>query len=138
MTKKRHQTILSLPKIAAIAALAVVATLAIDFGRRALDNYHVQRQVEWLREEVAREEGENQALQEELAYASSDAYVEKVARESLKMVKPGDNPVVLVPTNGQQSIFATPTPVVESPEGEPEPYWRQWWSLFFGSVIPAP
>ena len=48
MTKKRHQSIISLPKVVTIGALAVIATLTIDFGRRALDNYHVQRQVEWL------------------------------------------------------------------------------------------
>jgi cell division protein FtsB len=132
VTKKRHQSIISLPKIVTIAALAVIATLTIDFGRRALDNYHVQRQVEWLREEVAREEEENAALREDLAYVSSDAYAEETARESLKMVKPGDTAVVVVGESGQQSPAVAPTPAIETADSEPQPYWQRWWDLFFG------
>ena len=49
--RKKHQNIisLSLPKLVTIVTIILVAILTIDFGRKALDNYHVRRQVEWLR-----------------------------------------------------------------------------------------
>ncbi len=134
MTKKRHQSIisLSLPKVVTIVTLTLIAILTIDFGRKALDSYRVDRQVEWLRAEVAAEQEKNEALQERLAYVSSDAYVEEIARERLKMAKPGEKVVVVVPGSMEQPSVTTPMPATEAPEEEPEPYWRQWWDLLFG------
>jgi len=132
MTKKRHQSIISLPKIVSIVTITLVAVFTIEFGRRALDNYHVQRQVEWLRGVVAAEEEENEALQERLAYVSSDTYVEEIARERLKMVKEGEAAVVVLPESTEELSATTSQSVTESPVDEPEPYWRQWWDLFFG------
>jgi cell division protein FtsB len=134
VTKKRHQSIisLSLPRVVSIVILTLVAILVIDFGRKALDSYHVQRQVEFLREKVAAEEEENEALLERLAYVSSDAYVEKIARETLKMVRPGDTAVVVVPGSTEQhSDDTTPMPATEGAEQEAKPHWQQWWDLFF-------
>ncbi|MGB3905795.1 MAG: hypothetical protein WBB22_12810, partial [Anaerolineae bacterium] len=73
MTKKRHQSIVSLPKVVAIVTFTLVAILTVDFGRQALERYQVQRQVEWLREQVAIEQERTEALQERLDYVSSDA-----------------------------------------------------------------
>ena len=81
---------------------------------------------------MAREEEENAALQEDLAYVSSDAYAEETARESLKMVKPGDTAVVVVGESGEQSPAGAPTPAVETADQEPQPYWQRWWDLFLG------
>ncbi len=133
MTKKRHQGIISvsLPKVVTIVIFTLVAILTIDFGRKALDSYHVQRQVEWLREEVAAQQEKNSALQERLVYVGSDAYVEKVARERLKMVKPGDKVVVVIPRSIEQPSASTAMPATEGSEREPEPYWQQWLDLFF-------
>jgi cell division protein FtsB len=136
MTKKRHQSIisLSLPRIVTIVTLTLVAILVIEFGRKALDSYHVQRQVDRLRQQVAAEEEKNAELQERLAYVSSDASVEEMAREVLKMVKPGDAAVVVIPNTVEENLEETsPMPTTEGPEEEPEPYWRQWWDLIFGS-----
>jgi cell division protein FtsB len=132
--KRKQQSIisLSLPKIVTIVTIILVAVLTIDFGRKALDNYHIQRQVEWLRADVAAEQEENEALQERLVYVSSDAYVEEIARERLKMVKAGDKAVVLVPRSIDQPSATTPVAATQEPEKEPEPYWQQWWDLFFG------
>jgi cell division protein FtsB len=131
--KRKQQSIisLSLPKIVTIVTIILVAVLTIDFGRKALDNYHIQRQVEWLRADVAAEQEENEALQERLVYVSSDAYVEEIARERLKMVKTGDNAVVVVPRSVEESPAAVPVPATEAPEERPEPYLQQWWDLFF-------
>jgi cell division protein FtsB len=131
--RKRQQSIisLSLPKIVAIVTIVLVAILTVDFGRKALDNYHIQRRVEWLREQVVAEQEEHEALQERLVYVSTDAYVEKIARERLKMVRPGDSAVVVIPRSVEQAPATVPVPATEVAEEEPEPNWQQWWNLFF-------
>jgi cell division protein FtsB len=36
----------------------------------------------------------NRKLQDEVNMSKSDAYIEKLAREKLKLIKPGESPVV--------------------------------------------
>jgi len=133
VTKKRHQSIVSLPKVVAIVTFTLVAILTVDFGRKAVERYQVQRQVEWLEEQVAIEQERNEALQERLDYVSSDAYVEKTARENLKMVKPGEAAVVVIPRSTEETSPSGQAAGPESGQEEPKPYWQQWASLLLGS-----
>ena len=133
MTKKRHQSIVSLPKVVAIVTFTLVAILTVDFGRKALERYQVQRQVEWLEEQVTIEQERNEALQERLDYVSSDAYVEKTARENLKLVKPGEAAVVVIPGSTEETSPSGQAAGPESGREEPKPYWQQWASLLLGS-----
>ena len=133
MTKKKHQGLVSLPRVVAVVALTLVAALTVDFGRKALDNYHIQRQVEWLRDQVAIEEQTNESLQARLEFVSSDAYVEQIARERLRLVKPGEATIVVVQQGGETSSSPRYSPVQEVTEQETLPYWRQWADLLLGS-----
>jgi hypothetical protein len=69
------------------------------------------------------------ALQTELAYATSPAAVEEYARGEAHLVKPGDKPVVIVPIPGE---LPTPTsdPAVEIREKTP---FETWLLLIFGN-----
>ena len=132
MTRKKRQGRISLPKLVAIVTFTLLAVLMVDFGRKALENYQIQRQVAWLDEQVEQERRTNEALQEELEYVSSDPYVVKIARERLKLVKPGERAVVVLPL-----VVEAPSPATDSTaaamEGESvEPYWRQWADLLLG------
>jgi len=62
VTRKKRQRMISTPKVVAIVTFTLVAVLSVDFGRKALDNYHIQRQVEWLSQQVAAERETNQAF----------------------------------------------------------------------------
>ena len=133
MTKKKHQGLVSLPRVVAVVALTLVAALTVDFGRKALDNYHIQRQVEWLRDQVSIAEQTNESLQARLEFVSSDAYVEQMARERLRLVKPGEATIVVVSQPVETSSAPTYTPIQEATQEEPLPYWRQWADLLLGS-----
>jgi cell division protein FtsB len=133
VTRKKRQRIASLPKVVAIVTFTVVAALTVDFGRKALDNYYIQRQVDWLKEQVAIERETHDELQARLDYAGSDAYVEKIARERLKLVQPGEAAVVVLPEEVDREATSGDTAGPESAEGEPLPYWRQWANLLLGS-----
>jgi len=134
VTKKKSQRVLSTPKIVAIVTFTLVAVLSVDFGRKALDNYNNQRQVEWLRRQVQEEQDTNQALQDRLEYVESDAYVEEVARESLGLVKAGEVPVVVV-HQSESLPSASSDGGTTGPGGdEPTPYWQEWTQLLLGSA----
>jgi len=134
VTRKKRQRMISTPKVVAIVTFTLVAVLSVDFGRKALDNYHIQRQVEWLSQQVAAERETNQALQETLQYVESDAYVEKAARESLGLVKPGE--VAVVPVRQAESPPSTSSDgqTTVAPGDEAVPYWQRWTHLLLGSA----
>ena len=133
MTRKKRQGIIPLPRLVAIVTFTLVAALMVDFGRKALDNYQIQRQVEWLRERTATEQQANDSLQEELDYVSSDAYVEQIARERLKLVQPGETAVVVVPQAAEAPSASSHSPAAGIQEDEALPYWQQWANLLLGS-----
>jgi cell division protein FtsB len=134
VTRKKRQRVLSTPKVVAIVTFTLIAVLSVDFGRKALDNYHNQRQVEWLRQQVEAERETNQALQETLQYVESDAYVEKSARENLGLVKAGE--VAVVPVRQAESPPSTSSDgqATVAPGDEAVPYWQQWTHLLLGSA----
>jgi cell division protein FtsL len=117
-------------------ALRVVALLAVPIllyalgatGQKAIDNYRLNQQAEALRVEVLNLRSQNIELQREINEARSDAAVEKIAREQLGLVKPGDNALIIDPVPGAPAAPpAAPTP---TPAPEPPP-WQQWRDLFF-------
>ena len=132
MTRKKRQRIASLPKIVAIVTFTLVAALTFDFGRKALDNYYIQRQVDWLGEQVDIERETNAELQARFDYVSSDAYVEKIARERLKLVQPGEAAVVMLPQDVDEQEVLPHSTAAETPHDSPQPYWRQWADLLLG------
>ena len=132
MTKKKRQSMISLPKVVTVVTLTVVAILTIDFGRKALDNYRNQRQVEWLRQQVDREGVTNDELRGRLLYVSSDGYVERIARERLKLVEPGETAVVVGLQPVESAAELQEGLDNESVQGESRPYWQQWADLLLG------
>ena len=117
-------------------ALRFAAVLVVPFllyalfatGQKALDNYRLNQQADALRAEIRDLRNENIALQQQILDARTDASIEKIARQQLGLVKPGDTPLVLIPSEGGPSSQAEASP----PPPSPQPVWRQWWVYFFG------
>jgi cell division protein FtsL len=118
-------------------ALRLVAVLAVPLllyalfatGQKAIDNYRLNQQADDLRVEVVELRSQNIQLQQEIIDARTDASVEKIAREQLGLVKPGDNALIVDPPAGAPpSAAPAPSP---TPPADPPPA-QQWWDLFFG------
>jgi cell division protein FtsL len=91
-----------------VVLLAVVSFLAITITQSGLRHYWAGRQVDELERVRVRLLRENDRLREEIRLLSDPAYVERVAREQLGMVRPGEVSVILVPK-------PVATPVSKSP-----------------------
>src|SRR5919204_1316376 len=108
-----------------IAVLTVPLLLYALFatGQKALDNYRLNQQADALRTEVRELRNENIALQQQILQARTDASIESIARQQLGLVRPGDNPLVLIPAGPAVGSEAQTT---AQPPAPPPP-WRQWW-----------
>ena len=117
-------------------ALRLAAVLVVPFllyalfatGQKALDNYRLNQQADALRAEIRDLRNENIALQQQILQARTDASIEQIARQQLGLVKPGDNPLVLVAADPSSPTEAQ----ASAPPAPPRPVWRQWWDYFFG------
>jgi cell division protein FtsL len=118
-------------------ALRLAAVLVVPFllyalfatGQKALDNYRLNQQADALRAEIRDLRTENIALQQEILRARTDPSIESIARQQLGLVKPGDNPLLLIPADGGSTSHPQPS----TQPDPPRPAWRQWWDYFFGS-----
>jgi cell division protein FtsB len=92
------------PRTLGITALVVAALASVGYGSQSLTRvWQIKGEVESLERQIAGLRLENAQLQAEVAQLRSDPYaIEKIARERLGMVKPGDRVLKLPPTSGGQ------------------------------------
>ena len=126
---KRHRTV-PFTQIVTIVVATMAISMIVDFGRKATANYRVRREETRLEQEIAAERAKHEALLARREYVQTDEYVEHVAREELRWVRPGEIVVVPIPLNREP--FPTPE-TSPAPTGSlpGEPHWQEWWALFF-------
>ncbi len=116
-----------------IAAIVLLVLIAI--GERALQNYGMQQEAKAAERRVEQLKKENQRLNQQLDYYRSDQYIEKMAREELGLVRPGDVAVAIVgtpdPSNSQLVPTPTPSPTPDASDRD-KPNWQRWLSRFTG------
>ncbi len=104
------------PVLAVGVGLAVVAAFAGAYW----DLYQVQREVASLSRERDELRQGNAVLREEIRLLRTPAYIERLAREQLGMVKPGEIAIMLVrPTPAP----ADPSPGAGGGAGPRKPWW---------------
>ncbi len=102
------------------------ALILIATAQRAVESYQMSRQVEAARKEVADMRQQNLDLQAKIARYRSDTYVEKVAREELNMVRPGDQPVIVLAPTPEATPIGTPQPTATPAVSVPQQWLRRF------------
>ncbi|HWP29750.1 MAG TPA: septum formation initiator family protein [Chloroflexota bacterium] len=126
--RERHISGTRLPPGLLLAVLVPVCLFMLAAtAQRAVEGYEMSRRIEAVRREVAALQQRNLELQARIARYRSDAYIERVAREELNLVRPGDVPVIVIAPTPQPTPVATAraTPTAEVPVP------RQWLRQFF-------
>lgn len=116
-----------------ILAIPLLAYLSVGTARKALEVYQLNQQASRIRQEIAQLKDRNAELRRQMEYLQSPEYVEKVAREQLNLVQPGDTPLVLVYPREKEPA-PQPTPVPTQKQTAPSPNWQRWWGFFFGEA----
>lgn len=97
---KRNRIIL---RIMLIMAILFFAYLIISFGGNLGRLYVMQEDLKKMEQKMADLEEKNSTLLEKLELIESNAYIEKVAREKLNLVKPGESKIVIDGENNEDS-----------------------------------
>jgi len=73
-----------------VLLLALILWIGFGFARNAVANFKLRREIESLQRRIAVLEMRNQDLEREIEEWLSPENVEKIAREQLGLVKPGE------------------------------------------------
>jgi cell division protein FtsB len=122
------------PGLLFLFVVPLLAYGAYSIGDRWYQNFILTRQEEAIRAEVMALREENLRLQRELNFARSDAGVEKVAREQLGLIRPGDTAIQLVGPTGGQAAQAPARPAAAPPVPAPNPE-RPGWLRFLDGLF---
>jgi cell division protein DivIC len=123
------------PGIAILFVVPLLVYGAYSIGDRWYQNYLLTQQEEAIRVEVGQLREENLRLQRELVRARSDAGIEKVAREQLGLVKPGDTSIQIVGPAGSAAAASPSRTAPAPPSGQPpseRPAWLRFLDGLFG------
>lgn len=122
-------------RFVAIMVLPLAVHALYATGQKALESYHLTRRAAELGTEIEQLKQTNLRLQRQIALARSDAEIERLAREQLGLVKPGDRALAVLSPDGLPAAPPTPSPGgahAEAPRLADLPVWKQWWQYFFG------
>jgi cell division protein FtsB len=111
-----------------LSVLLLIGTLlAVQVGRQVYANYAITERAAALRAEIAAMETGNKALQAQIDYLTSDAFVAAEARRLQNLGHPGEQ-LLIIPPGAEAPLPAalTPAPPTAKPRLE------QWLELFFG------
>jgi len=132
VTQDNGRPPLTIAQLAGLVVVVLAVGVVVDFSQRLAASQRLVDAAQQVATEVAQLEREQQALQTQVAYATTDAAVIAWAHEHGKMVRPGEVLVVpVVPT-----APATPVPVAVALPSPP-PNWSLWRELFFGEASAA-
>jgi len=125
-------------QLAAIILATIAISFVVDFSRKAVESYRIHLRAKELTLMLEEAQLENQRLKAYKTYAETDSFVERAARQELKMGRPGEIRVVVVPPLPLETPELKPRPLATPPEGDEEkPYWHEWWELFFDTPPPV-
>ena len=96
----------------------------VNLGKRVYDLYKTSDRLTTTQNKLKDVQKINEDLKKQIAYQSSDFYVEKEAREKLNLAKSGER-VVVIPGLAEPEQPSEPIP------SKPVPNWQKWYSLFF-------
>jgi len=111
-------------QILLLLVLTVALYFGVAFSGQLMTAQQIDRQVAAISAQIDQLQADNTRLKAQVAEASSDAYIEREARDRLGLVRQGDVPVVI-------SNVPTPTPPPPKPAPSPKPHWQNWHDAFF-------
>ena len=103
------------------------AFLAVQLGRQIYVNWEISRQADDVRAQIAAVAAQNDALQRELDYLRSRAFVSQEARRLTNVGAAGEQ-ALIIPPGAEAAVPADALPRTKPPP----PLLEQWLDLFFG------
>lgn len=119
-----------LNRLIRIFVLGLFVILFVSTIRAVVKLRETRGQIEKKKEEVEEQKEEVEKIKKVLEEVRKLEFVEKEARDSLGLAKPGET-VVILPEEETLRLIAPPLPYKEEEELRENPVWRKWLKLFF-------
>lgn len=112
--------------IISLMVLGLLMAVAVAFGGSSLQVYRLKREAARLLMQKQNLIAQNAQLREEIKLLHTPGYIERIAREQLGLVKPGEVALLIVrPQAGVRQLTGPPRPIRGAPD---RPSWaiRTW------------
>jgi cell division protein FtsB len=107
--RARKSFSISRSRLPAVILSLILVYLVISFCSQFSKLSVMQRDVRDIQQQVQEMQQKNAALREDLRLAQSDAYIEKMAREKIGLVKAGETRIVTVAAGTDVNNVQVPT-----------------------------
>lgn len=108
------------------AGIVIISLMVIVAFAHSTYTFWKRRDIVGIQQQKLKElESEHERLNKALTEAQTPEFIERVAREKLGLIKPGETVVILA---SEATRSADP---IKEPQDERKPSWRLWWELFF-------
>lgn len=123
----------SLTRVIIIVEFLLVSYLIYSLTKNVYNSYKIDTYIETFRTENERIAKENAQKNDDYLYFTSEEYIDKIAKQSLGLVNPGEEVIVLSEDvlskndeilDGSTSEFAKDAGLSNA---------QKWWKFFFGS-----
>ena len=115
-----------------IVEFLVVSYLLYTLTKSVYQSYQIDQHIESLRKERDEIATENKQKEADYSYYSSDAYIEKIAKQNLGLVNQGEQ-VVVIPSSALQNLDTDLANAQNNDQARIQTLSnpQKWWKFFF-------
>lgn len=131
MMQESHDNSFGLMRLVLVVGFFLVAYMLYNLSVSIYENYQIEKHIEDFEARNAELRNENVQKLEDFQYYTSDEYIEKVAKQNLGLINPGENIIVIpdedlvVTTGGAEDAFLAEQ--IRASWSNP----KKWWKFFF-------
>jgi cell division protein FtsB len=111
----------------------LVGYLLYSLTSNVYHRYQIDSYIEDFEAENAQIEEENRQKTEDYLYFTSEEYIDKIAKQSLGLVNPGEEVIILSPDILDDEIVLDEEELGDYAKYSGMSNPQQWWKFFFGS-----
>lgn len=106
--------------------------MVYSLTKNVYNSYQVDEYIETFKEENARIEAENKQKSEDYLYFTSEEYIDKIAKQNLGLVNPGEEVIILSPEVLDEEINEDVALNDDVARYSGLSNSEKWWRFFFG------
>lgn len=122
----------SLTKLIIIIEFVLVAYLVYSLTKNVYNSYQVDEYIQAFKEENARIEAENKQKSEDYLYFTSEEYIDKIAKQNLGLINPGEEVIILSPEVLMEEVNEEVASDDDVARYSGLSNVEKWWQFFFG------
>ena len=120
-------------RLVLIVGFFIVAYMLYNLAVSIYENYQIEKHIAEFEARNEELQSENKQKQDDLAYYISDEYIDKIAKQNLNLVNPGEK-IIVIPD--EDLIVLSQDEDTEALSEQIRASWpnpKKWWKFFFSS-----